>query len=179
MTIGIDATAGVNSVSAASGSGMSIQAMAALAMLEIGNTKKVQAQGHIEEMQEKNNRAKKLNAFLDKVNTAISGFTDDSDETKTKRATTIKGLIEEAKTLGVTGEKMSNWGTWNASSLSLDQASAIKQEIQHSAENVNSDSQTQMIKLQDKVGQYNAFVSGAGDAIKQSNHVLQDLAKTR
>ncbi len=177
MSIGIDGASGVNGVSAASGSGMSIQAMAALAMLEIGSTKKTQAQGHIEEMQEKNTRAKKLNAFLDKVNTAISGFTDDSDDTKTKRATAIKGLLEEAKTLGVTGEKMSNWSTWNASSLSLDQASAIKQEIQHSAENVNSDSQTQMIKLQDLIGQYNSFVSGAGDAIKQYTQILQSLAK--
>ena len=45
------------------------------------------------------------------------------------------------------------------------------------AENCNSDNQTQMVKLQDFMGQYNSFVSGASDQIKNANQILQGLAK--
>ncbi len=51
--------ASLNGISGVS-SNMSIQTMAALVMLEVSNTKKEQAQSHIEEMQAKNNRAKEI-----------------------------------------------------------------------------------------------------------------------
>ena len=78
--------------------------------------------------------------------------------------------MQEAKNLGI---DVSNW----TSSTSSDQVRAITSGIQHMAENCNSDNQTQMVKLQDFMGQYNSFVSGASDQIKNANQILQGLAK--
>ncbi len=51
-------------------------------------------------------------------------------------------------------------------------------ELQHKAENCNSDNQTQMVKLQDKMGQYNAFVSGSSDMIKTGAQLQQSILKS-
>ena len=79
-------------------------------------------------------------------------------------------LQQEAKDLGV------DVSDWNGAKSS-EQARAIISTIQHMAENCNSDNQTQMVKLQDFMGQYNSFVSGASDQIKNANQILQGLAK--
>jgi len=78
--------------------------------------------------------------------------------------------MNEAKGLGV---DVSGW----SSPKSAEQIRAISSTIQHMAENCNSDNQTQMVKLQDFMGQYNSFVSGASDQIKNANQILQGLAK--
>ncbi|MBP5243943.1 MAG: hypothetical protein J6Z28_04405, partial [Succinivibrio sp.] len=49
--------------------------------------------------------------------------------------------------------------------------------LQHKAENCNSDNQTQMVKLQDKMGQYNAYVSGSSDMIKTGAQLQQSILK--
>lgn len=49
--------------------------------------------------------------------------------------------------------------------------------LQHQAENCNSDNQTQMVKLQDKMGQYNAFVSGSSDMIKTGAQLQQSILR--
>ncbi len=50
--------------------------------------------------------------------------------------------------------------------------------LQHQAENCTSDNQTQMVKLQDKMGQYNAFVSGSSDMIKTGAQLQQSILKS-
>lgn len=49
--------------------------------------------------------------------------------------------------------------------------------LQHKAENCNSDNQTQMVKLQDKMGQYNAYVSGSSDMIKSGSQLQQSILR--
>lgn len=49
--------------------------------------------------------------------------------------------------------------------------------LQHKAENCNSDNQTQMVKLQDKMGQYNAYVSGSSDMIKTGSQLQQSILR--
>ena len=49
--------------------------------------------------------------------------------------------------------------------------------LQHQAENCNSDNQTQMVKLQDKMGQYNAYVSGSSDMIKTGSQLQQSILR--
>jgi hypothetical protein len=49
--------------------------------------------------------------------------------------------------------------------------------LQHQAENCNSDNQTQMVKLQDKMGQYNAYVSGSSDMIKTGAQLQQSILR--
>lgn len=50
--------------------------------------------------------------------------------------------------------------------------------LQHQAENCNSDNQTQMVKLQDKMGQYNSYVSGSSDMIKTGAQLQQSILKS-
>ncbi|MBQ3678990.1 MAG: hypothetical protein II929_05715 [Succinivibrio sp.] len=50
--------------------------------------------------------------------------------------------------------------------------------LEHQAENCNSDNQTQMIKLQDKMGQYNAYISGSNDMIKTGSQLQQSILKS-
>ncbi|SFS58556.1 hypothetical protein SAMN02910357_01252 [Succinivibrio dextrinosolvens] len=54
---------------------------------------------------------------------------------------------------------------------------SIISSLQHQAENCNSDNQTQMVKLQDKMGQYNAFVSGSSDMIKTGAQLQQSILR--
>ena len=150
--------------------GMSVQMMAAMVMLEVGATKKKEAENKIGDMKAQNDKAKALNNLLDKMNSELGKYTKDEDSDKVSRGVVLVKFMNEAKGLGV---DISNW----AGSKSSEQVRAITSGIQHMAENCNSDNQTQMVKLQDFMGQYNSFVSGASDQIKNANQILQGLAK--
>ncbi len=61
--------------------------------------------------------------------------------------------------------------------LNSDTISSLIESIQHTAESANANSQTEMIKLQDIMGQYNSMVSGASDNVKNANNITRELAK--
>ena len=166
--------------------GMSIQMMAAMVMLEVGATKKKEAEFKIAEMKAQNDRAKQLNNLLDRMNAQLGAVTKDGDDDKKKRGEILGQFYIEARALGV---DTSNWEfskyelnngveKYTFKGKTAEQIRAITSQIQHMAENCNSDNQTQMVKLQDFMGQYNSFVSGASDSIKQANQILQGLAKS-
>ena len=163
-------TSGVNAIKGTEFEGMSVQMMAAMVMLEVGATKKKEAENKIGDMKAQNDKAKALNNLLDKMNAELGKYTKDEDSDKASRAVVLVKFMNEAKGLGV---DISNWCGFKSS----DQVRAITSGIQHMAENCNSDNQTQMVKLQDFMGQYNSFVSGASDQIKNANQILQGLAK--
>ncbi len=171
MSVSAVSTSNVNAIKGTEFEGMSIQMMAAMVMLEVGATKKKEAEMKIAEMKGQNDRAKTLNNFLDKLNTQLGGVTGDSDNEKKVRGDVLKGFYQEAQCYGI---DVSNWCR---GSYSAEQVRAITSGIQHMAENCNSDNQTQMVKLQDFMGQYNSFVSGASDQIKNANQILQGLSK--
>ncbi|WP_281071877.1 hypothetical protein [Succinivibrio dextrinosolvens] len=166
MTIAVGSTSNVNAIKGTEFEGMSIQMMAAMVMLEVGATKKKEAENKIAEMKGQNDRAKALN----RMNGELGGITKDEDKDKAARMAILIKYMNEAKGLGV---DVSGW----SSPKSAEQIRAISSTIQHMAENCNSDNQTQMVKLQDFMGQYNSFVSGASDQIKNANQILQGLAK--
>jgi len=170
MTIAVGSTSYVNAIKGTEFEGMSIQMMAAMVMLEVGATKKKEAENKISEMKGQNDRAKALNNLLDRMNGELGGITKDEDKDKAARMAILIKYMNEAKGLGV---DVSGW----SSPKSAEQIRAISSTIQHMAENCNSDNQTQMVKLQDFMGQYNSFVSGASDQIKNANQILQGLAK--
>ena len=170
MTIAVGSTSNVNAIKGTEFEGMSIQMMAAMVMLEVGATKKKEAENKIAEMKGQNDRAKALNNLLDRMNGELGSITKDEDSDKASRAVILTKYMNEAKGLGV------DVAGWN-SPKSAEQIRAISSTIQHMAENCNSDNQTQMVKLQDFMGQYNSFVSGASDQIKNANQILQGLAK--
>lgn len=62
--------------------------------------------------------------------------------------------------------------------IDLNQIDSMITALQHQAENCNSDNQTQMVKLQDKMGQYNSYVSGSADMIKSGSRLQQDILKS-
>ncbi|WP_164954261.1 hypothetical protein [Succinivibrio dextrinosolvens] len=170
MSVAPISTSSVNAIKGTEFEGMSIQMMAAMVMLEVGATKKKEAEMKISDMKAQNDKAKKLNNLLDKMNSELGQYTKDEDKDKKGRAAILSKYAGEAKALGV---DTSNW----SGDKSAEQIRAISSTIQHMAENCNSDNQTQMVKLQDFMGQYNSFVSGASDQIKNANQILQGLAK--
>ena len=170
MSVAGVSTSGINAIKGTEFEGMSIQMMAAMVMLEVGATKKKEAEMKISDMKSQNDKAKALNNLLDRMNAEMGKYTKDEDSDKAGRAITLAKYMKEANGLGV---DISNW----AGSKSAEQYRAIASTIQHMAENCNSDNQTQMVKLQDFMGQYNSFVSGASDQIKNANQILQGLAK--
>ena len=185
MTIAVGSTSNVNAIKGTEFEGMSIQMMAAMVMLEVGATKKKEAENKIAEMKSQNDRAKALNNLLDRMNGELGQYTKDEDKDKSGRASVLSKYVDEAKGLGI---DVSAWGAhqltlpggqkvWACTNKSAEQIRAISSTIQHMAENCNSDNQTQMVKLQDFMGQYNSFVSGASDQIKNANQILQGLAK--
>lgn len=44
-------------------------------------------------------------------------------------------------------------------------------------DNTGADIQTKMVQLQDMMGQYNSYTSGANTAIAKSNDILSSLAR--
>ena len=170
MSVAGVSTSGINAIKGTEFEGMSIQMMAAMVMLEVGATKKKEAEMKISDMKGQNDKAKALNNLLDRMNAKLGGVTKDEDSDKVTRGVILATFAKEAKDLGI---DVSGWN----SSKSSEQVRAITSGIQHMAENCNSDNQTQMVKLQDFMGQYNSFVSGASDQIKNANQILQGLAK--
>ena len=185
MSVAAVSTSSVNAIKGSEFEGMSIQMMAAMVMLEVGATKKKEAEMKISDMKAQNDKAKALNNLLDRMNAELGKYTKDEDKDKAGRGEILKKYATEAKGLGV---DTSGWtievtipGTSQKAvcgcNKSAEQVRAIASSIQHMAENCNSDNQTQMVKLQDFMGQYNSFVSGASDQIKNANQILQGLAK--
>ena len=170
MSVGAISTSNVNAIKGTEFEGMSIQMMAAMVMLEVGATKKKEAEMKISDMKAQNDKAKQLNNFLDRLSEALGKYTKDDDSDKGSRGGTLVQFRDEAKKLGI---DVSGWDCGKTQ----EQCRAITSRIQHMAENCNSDNQTQMVKLQDFMGQYNSFVSGASDQIKNANQILQGLAK--
>ena len=170
MSVSAISTSSINAIKGTEFEGMSIQMMAAMVMLEVGATKKKEAEMKISDMKAQNDKAKSINNLLDRMNADLGAYTKDEDKDKHARMGILVKYLDEAKGLGL------NTDRW-IGPKSAEQVRAITSGIQHMAENCNSDNQTQMVKLQDFMGQYNSFVSGASDQIKNANQILQGLAK--
>ena len=170
MSLEVGSAAYVKAIKGTEYDGMSIQMMAAMVMLEVGATKKKEAEYKIAEMKVQNDKAKQYNNLVDRMNAQLGNITKDGDTEKTQRQAILITFMKEAQDLGIDTKDWSGGKT-------AEQIRAITSGISHMAENCNSDNQTQMVKLQDFMGQYNSFVSGASDQIKNANQILQGLAK--
>ena len=106
MSVGAISTSNVNAIKGTEFEGMSIQMMAAMVMLEVGATKKKEAENKIAEMKGQNDRAKALNSFLDKLNGELGKYTKDEDKDKAGRLAVLITHMQEAKNLGI---DVSNW----------------------------------------------------------------------
>ncbi|MBP5244161.1 MAG: hypothetical protein J6Z28_05535, partial [Succinivibrio sp.] len=124
MTIAVGSTSNVNAIKGTEFEGMSIQMMAAMVMLEVGATKKKEAENKIAEMKSQNDRAKELNNLLDRMNAELGKYTKDEDSDKKARGDILAKYANEAKGLGV---DVSGW----SGSKSGDQVRAITSSVQH------------------------------------------------
>ena len=150
MSVGAISTSNVNAIKGTEFEGMSIQMMAAMVMLEVGATKKKEAEMKISDMKAQNDKAKKLNDFMDRLNAQLGGVTGDSDDEKKVRADVLKGFYEEAKSLGI------DTSSWGASEVNLPAsfrgASSMTQKVlfipSKSAEQVRAiTSQIQLLRI--------------------------------
>ena len=93
MSVSAVSTSGVNAIKGTEFEGMSIQMMAAMVMLEVGATKKKEAENKISEMKGQNDRAKQLNNLLDRMNAKMGAITKDEDSDKASRMAVLVTFI--------------------------------------------------------------------------------------
>ncbi|MDY6420107.1 MAG: hypothetical protein SPL03_06110, partial [Succinivibrio dextrinosolvens] len=86
MSVAPISTSNINAIKGTEFEGMSIQMMAAMVMLEVGATKKKEAEMKISDMKAQNDKAKKLNNLLDRMNSELGQYTKDEDKDKKGRA---------------------------------------------------------------------------------------------
>ncbi len=84
-----------------------------------------------------------------------------------------ESVLTAVKDARAMGALPTDFGKLNSSTLE-----SLVTSVQHMAENCNSDNQTQMVKLQDKMGQYNSYMQGSNDMMKTGNSLNQSLART-
>ncbi|MDY6471274.1 MAG: hypothetical protein SPK70_09435, partial [Succinivibrio dextrinosolvens] len=90
MSVAPISTSNVNAIKGTEFEGMSIQMMAAMVMLEVGATKKKEAEMKISDMKSQNDRAKQLNNLLDRMNAELGKYTKDEDKDKEGRGGILK-----------------------------------------------------------------------------------------
>ena len=145
----------------------------ALAMLqmELAKTNKDQAMSGIKEIENEQAKKKEL---ADVLNQAREYKGSSSNYTKQAggQPYTSKDFNEKVEGMGLSvpdkaGDKEGNDKNWDK----------LIAQLQTKMDTMGANIQTQMVQLQDFMGQYNSYVQGANSAISQSNQVLTSLAK--
>lgn len=143
----------------------------AMLMMEIAKLNKENAQGVIADI-EKTQQQKK--AISDTLNQAREYRGSSSNYTKQAggQPYTSAEFNKAVEGMGLTvpdkaGDKEGNDKNWDK----------LIAQIQTKLDTVGSDIQTQMVKLQDMMGQFNSMMQGANSAISQANQVLTSVAR--
>ena len=145
----------------------------ALAMLqmELAKTNKEAALGGIKEIESQQAEKKRIS---DIMNQAREYRGSSSNYTKQAGGTpyTSSDFNKAVEGMGFSvpdkaGDKEGNDKNWDK----------LIAQLQTKLDTVGANIQTQMVQLQDFMGQYNSYMQGANSAISQSNQILAGLAK--
>ncbi|MBQ7608445.1 MAG: hypothetical protein IJU76_10840 [Desulfovibrionaceae bacterium] len=143
----------------------------AMLMMDIAKLNKENAMGMISEIEQQQAKKKAISDVLNQAREYKA-----SDRNYTKQAGgepyTSKEFNKAVEGMGFTvpdkaGDKEGNDKNWDK----------LIAQLQTKLDTVGSDIQTQMVKMQDLMGQYNSMMQGANSAISQANQVLQSVAK--
>ncbi|MBQ7608442.1 MAG: hypothetical protein IJU76_10825 [Desulfovibrionaceae bacterium] len=145
----------------------------AMLMMDIAKLNKDNATGMISDIEKEQGRKKEASDMLNKardykqsgLHLNDAGIPSGIDE----------NFIKFCKDNGVT---IPHYQKYADSKEKLDAKwdNAIAQ-LQTKLDTIGSDIQTQMVKMQDMMGQFNSMMQGANSAISQANQVLQSVAK--
>ncbi len=139
----------------------------AMLMMDIAKLNKENAIGMIGEIEKQQSEKKNISELLNKAREYKS-------QNATKDATGTKTSEEFNKAIESLGFSVPNSDDKDKNQANWDKLIA---QLQTKLDTVGSDIQTQMVKMQDMMGQYNSMTQGANSAIAQANQTLQSLAK--
>jgi 1,2-phenylacetyl-CoA epoxidase catalytic subunit len=167
----VNAASGTHSVFDTFSAHGSPQMALAMLQMELARTNKEQAMAGIKEIE--NEQAKKKQ-IADTLNQARDYKASDKNYTKQAGGEpyTSKEFNKAVEDLGLTvpdkaGDKKANDLNWDK----------LIAQLQTKMDTVGANIQTQMVQLQDFMGQYNSYMQGANSAISTANQVLTSLAK--
>ncbi len=143
----------------------------AMLMMDIAKLNKQNAQGMIGEIEAQQAEKKRISELLNQAReyrNSEANYTKDAGG----EPYTSKEFNKAIEGLGLSvpnkaGDKEGNNANWDK----------LIAQLQTKLDTVGSDIQTQMVKMQDMMGQYNSMTQGANSAISQANQTLQAVAK--
>ena len=176
----INATSGTQSVFATFSAHGSPQMALAMLQMELARTNKDQAMSGIKEIENEQARKKACADALNQARDMKSGqhyLNNWGDEDHIPAS-----LKNWAKENGINLVNQDDVGRPKKSdSMDKDKLNAawdkVIAQMQTKLDTMGANIQTQMVQLQDFMGQYNSYMQGANTAISTSNQVLTSLAK--
>ena len=142
--------------------------MFAKLQLTLAESSKSNAMGYIEDIQKTQEEQKQLAAFLQQARQLQA-------DAKAKNGNTVMPADMKAYMLanslarGSTDDDSNNKDEWEVNITSL----------QARMDSLGTSTQQKMVFVQDYMGQYNSYTTGANSVIQQSNQTLSELAKAR
>ena len=166
-------TSSVN-IGANSIGGGSLQLMFAKLQLTLAESSKSNAMSYIEDIQKTQEEQKQLAAFLQEARqrqaNAKSGGVGCSDGVNTVMPADMKAyMLANSLARGSTDDDWNSKDEWEVNITSL----------QARMDSLGTSTQQKMVFVQDYMGQYNSYTTGANSVIQQSNQTLSELAKAR
>ena len=167
----VNATHGAGSVFGTFSAAGSPQLALAMLQMELAKTNKEQALSGIKEIEAQQAEKQRISDIMNQAREYRG-----SDKNYTKQAGgqpyTSKDFNTKVEGLGFSvpdkaGDKEGNDKNWDK----------LIAQLQTKLDTVGANIQTQMVQLQDFMGQYNSYMQGANSAISQSNQILAGLAK--
>ena len=169
----VNATSGTSSVFSTFSASGSPQLALAMLQMELARTNKESALGGIKEIETEQAKTKEIADMMNLareckqvgIHENTKGIPDGMNE----------GLRSYLKNNGITvpgGKDIE--GNYEKVSAAWDRVIA---QLQTKMDTVGANIQTQMVQLQDFMGQYNSYIQGANSAVSQSNQVLSGLAR--
>ena len=170
----IDGIAGSSSVSFSQVTGARSPQMAlAMLMLELADTNKKAAMDGIHDIETEQAKKKEM---ADMMNLAReykqNGLHENTKGIPDGIEPKLKDFLKN-NGISIPGGKEIE-GNYDKVSAAWDRVIA---QLQTKMDNTGADIQTKMVQLQDLMGQYNSYTSGANTAIAKSNDILSSLAR--
>ncbi len=169
----INATSGTHSVFGAFSAAGSPQLALAMLQMELARTNKESALGGIKEIESQQAKKKEMSDMLNKAREYKAMGVHLND------AGLATGFDDKfVKYCNANGFTLPHYAKYADSKEDLDKKwDLCIAQMQTKLDTVGANIQTQMVQLQDFMGQYNSYMQGANSAISQSNQILAGLAK--
>lgn len=149
----------------------SLQLLFARLQLALSETAKQSAMGYIENIQSSQDEQKMVSDMLQKARQLQA---DAASNTKNHVSAMPADMKDYMDKNGLAYDK-----TGNDQYASKDEWEVAITSLKARLDQIGTNTQQQMVFVQDFMGQYNSYLQGANSAIQQSNQTLSDLARLR